>query len=248
MIWALLPVKSPEKVMERLAPVLSVDQRRTLAGLLYREMIEKLVRARGFDGVAVVSSDGPTLDTARQAGATALEESRQQTHSASADWAAARLEAEGARAVVSLPIDVPLAEVSEIEQLARACSRRESSVVVLVPSADGTGTNGLGRTPPGVIESRFGPGSFAAHAEQVRARGAQLEVLRPPGLVFDLDTPDDLREFLTRSGGGPIRDFLDRIGADEAAARYQELQPNPVGDPNPGEPTASGDEPEAAVP
>ena len=184
--------------------------------------------------MAVVSSDRGTLDAARQAGTTVLEESRQQTHSASADWAAARLEAGGARAVVSLPIDVPLVEVSEIEQLARACSRDESPVVVLVPSADGTGTNGLGRTPPGIIESRFGPGSFSAHAEQAHANGARLEVLRPPGLVFDLDTPDDLREFLTRSGGGPISDFLDRIGADEAAARYPRVATEPGWRPQPG--------------
>ncbi len=110
MIWALLPVKSPEKAMERLAAVLSAEQRRTLAGLLYREMLDKLLRTQGFDGVAVVSSDGPTLDTARQSGVTALEENRQQGHSASADWAVTRLETEGARAVVSLPIDVPLAD------------------------------------------------------------------------------------------------------------------------------------------
>ena len=217
MIWALLPVKSPDDAMERLAAVLSAEQRRTLAKLLYREMLGKLARARGFDGVAVVSSDGPVLDAARQAGVVALEETRQRGHSASADWAAARLEAEGARAVVSLPIDVPLAEVSEIEQLAGACSRDESPSVLIVPSEDGSGTNGLSRTPPGVIESCFGPGSFAAHVEQARDCGARFEVLRPPGLVFDLDTPDDLREFLRRSVGGPIRDFVERISAEPEA-------------------------------
>ncbi len=218
MIWALLPVKSPDNAMERLAVVLSAEQRRTLALLLYREMLDKLARARGFAGVAVVSNDGPVLDAARQAGVVALEETRQRGHSASADWAAARLEADGARAVISLPIDVPLAEVSEIQQLAVACSRSEAPSVLIVPSEDGTGTNGLGRTPPGVIESCFGPGSFAAHAEQARACGAGFEVLRPPGLVFDLDTPDDLREFLRRSGGGVIRKFLERIPAQPEAA------------------------------
>ena len=226
MIWALLPVKSPEKAMERLAAVLSAEQRRTLAGLLYREMLDKLLRAQGFDGVAVVSSDGPTLDTARQSGVTALEENRQQGHSASADWAVTRLETEGARAVVSLPIDVPLAEASEIDCLALACSRVDAPSVVIVPSADGTGTNGLARTPPGIIQSRFGPGSFAAHAEQAHANGARLEVLRPPGLVFDIDTPDDLRMFLQRSPGGPIRDFLVQIGAGDLVARYQRSQSN----------------------
>ena len=219
MIWALLPVKSPDNAMERLAPMLSAEQRRTLVDILYREMLDKLMRARGFDGVAVASSDQSVLDAARQAGAAVLEESLQRGHATSADWAAAQLEVRGARAVVSLPIDVPLAAVSEIEQLAVACSRSEAPSVMIVPSQDGRGTNGLGRTPPGVIESCFGPGSFAAHAERARDCGAGFEVLRPPGLVFDLDTPDDLREFLRRSGGGVIRKFLERIpGEPEAAA------------------------------
>ena len=246
MIWALLAVKSPDNAMGRLAPVLSPEQRRTLGELLYQEMLDKLLRARGFDGVVVVSSDRGVLDAARRAGASVLEESLQQGHSSSADWAAARLQAEGARAVVTLPIDVPLAAVPEIEQLARACSRGESRSVVIVPSQDGAGTNGLGRTPPGVIKSRFGPGSFAAHAEQARACGARLEVLRPPGLVFDLDTPDDLREFLGRSAGGTIRDFLDRIGAAEAAAGRQEFQPAEASEDGAAGP--AGAEPEAAAP
>ena len=228
MTWALLPVKSPERALERLAPVLSAEQRRTLAELLYRAMLGKLLRSRGFGGVAVVSSDRPALEYARRAGAAALEESAQQGHSASADCAAARLEAAGARAVLSLPIDVPLAEVAEIERLAAACSQPEAPSVVIVPSADGSGTNGLARRPPGIIQSRFGPGSFAAHAEQALARGARLEVLRPPGLVFDLDSPDDLREFLRRSPGGPIRDYLEKTAAGEAAACCREPRP-PIG-------------------
>ena len=47
-----------------------------------------------------------------------------------------------------------------------------------------------------VIESRFGPGSCRAHLDQARAKSVHSEVLRLPGLMFDIDTPEDVAELL----------------------------------------------------
>jgi len=71
--------------------------------------------------------------------------------------------------------------------------------VIIVPSADGTGTNALVRTPPDAIESRFGKDSFRAHLEQARVRGIAAEVMRPPDIVFDVDTPEDVAALLSRA-------------------------------------------------
>ena len=70
--------------------------------------------------------------------------------------------------------------------------------MIVVPSSDGTGTNALVRTPPNCIESRFGPGSFRAHLDQALSKGLSAEVLRLPGLMFDIDTPEDVAELLAR--------------------------------------------------
>ena len=212
MLWGLLPVKSPRHAMQRLAPLLSAEQRRTLAKLLYREMLTKLLKSRGFDRIVVVSSDNHTLDAARQVGFMILKETRQRGHSVSVDWAIARMQSKGAQSIITLPIDVPLAKVSEIEQLVSACLSTPAPSVVVIPSENGTGTNGLARTPPRIIDSYFGPDSFVAHSNQARLHGACLKVLRPTGLVFDLDTPDDVRTFLCRSPGGLIYDYLEGIG------------------------------------
>jgi len=69
-------------------------------------------------------------------------------------------------------------------------------------------TNALLRTPPDVIESRFGPGSFAAHLEQARMRGVRADVARPAGLMFDIDTPEDVAELLQRAPGCRVARFL----------------------------------------
>jgi 2-phospho-L-lactate guanylyltransferase len=79
---------------------------------------------------------------------------------------------------------------------------------VIVPSADGTGTNALARTPPNAIESRFGPGSFRIHLDQAHARGVPAQVLRLPGLMFDIDTPEDVAELLARAPASRAATFL----------------------------------------
>jgi 2-phospho-L-lactate guanylyltransferase len=195
MIFAVLPVKAPRNAKQRLSGLLSPEQRETLARAMYGEVLGALCAARGLDRVLVATSDAAAARQARAAGALVLEETEQRGHSQSADAAARHAAGLGARTALLVPIDVPLVTPAEIEDLAGAAAPG----VVIVPSADGAGTNALVRTPPDAIDSRFGPGSFRAHLEQARARGVPIRVLRPPGLTFDIDTPEDVAELLARA-------------------------------------------------
>ncbi len=190
MIFALLPVKAPHLAKQRLSTVLAPAQREALARSMYEEMLEKLRAARGIDRIVVATSDADTAAHARRSGALVFEEREQHNHSRSANDAARWAMEQGAATVMLLPIDVPLATSAEIEALAAAARPG----VLIVPSADGTGTNALVLTPPNAIPAHFGPGSFRRHLEEAQARGLTVEVLRPPGLVFDIDTPEDLSE------------------------------------------------------
>ena len=101
----------------------------------------------------------------------------------------------GAATILLLPIDVPLVTSAEIEELIEGTD----TGVIVVPSFDGTGTNALVRTPPDAIPSCFGPGSFRAHLDRARERGVPAIVKRPPGLLFDIDTPEDVEELFRRA-------------------------------------------------
>ena len=195
MIFALLPVKAPGQAKQRLNGFLGAAEREALARVMYEEVLAALCAARGLDRIVVVTSDEATARHARRTGALVFEEQEQLSHSHSADAAARRAMQLGAKTALLVPIDVPLVAPVEIEEMIAAAE----AGLVIVPSADGAGTNALVRTPPDVIESHFGPGSFLAHLEQAQARGVAVEVLRPPGLVFDIDTPEDVAELLARA-------------------------------------------------
>jgi 2-phospho-L-lactate/phosphoenolpyruvate guanylyltransferase len=203
-IFAILPVKSPQNAKQRLTGFLAIEQREALARMLYKQTLSALCQAEGIDRVVVATSDYEVAEHARSSGALVFEEDAQISHSASADAACLRAMELGASTVLLVPIDVPTVTASDFSQL--AASARPGLIVV--PSSDGTGTNALVRTPPDCIQSRFGPGSFRAHLDQARSKGLEADVLRLPGLMFDIDTPEDVAELLALSHESEVSSFL----------------------------------------
>jgi 2-phospho-L-lactate guanylyltransferase len=204
MIFAILPVKSPRNAKQRLTGFVSGEERETLARLLYRQTLAALCHAEGIDRIVVATSDIEIADHARRSGASVFEESEQISHSVSADAACLRAMEMGASTVLLVPIDVPTATPADFMRLAAAARPG----LAIVPSSDGTGTNALVRTPPDCIQSRFGPGSFRAHCDQALANGLPLDVLRLPGLMFDIDTPEDVADFLAMRRRCSVSAFL----------------------------------------
>jgi 2-phospho-L-lactate/phosphoenolpyruvate guanylyltransferase len=204
MIFALLPVKAPKDAKQRLSSFLTPAKREALARAMYEEVLGTLCTVAGLDRIVVVTSDELAARSARAHEVEVFEEREQYGHSRSADDAALRAMELGATSVVLLPIDVPLVTKAEIENLIAEAGPG----VIIVPSADGTGTNALVRTPPNVIQSCFGPGSFRRHVDQARTLGVPIKVMHPPGLLFDIDTPEDVSELLARAPACRVAELL----------------------------------------
>jgi 2-phospho-L-lactate/phosphoenolpyruvate guanylyltransferase len=208
LIFAILPVKSPRSAKQRLKDLLAIEQRESLARMLYSQTLAALCKAEGIDRVVVVTCDAEVAGHARRSGALVFEENEQVSHSVSADAACLRAMGLGASTVLLVPIDVPTVTPADFSQLAASARASARPGVIVVPSCDGNGTNALARTPPDCIESRFGPGSCRVHLDQARSKGLPAEVLRITGLMFDLDTPEDVAEFLARTEESQISSFL----------------------------------------
>jgi 2-phospho-L-lactate guanylyltransferase len=196
-IAALLPVKEFGKSKNRLAGYLSPEERTQLARAMFDDVWEVLRdaagRGKGLERLLVISAEPYVIARCQEDGVECLEENESGTHSDSVLRATQWAISLGATSLVSVPIDSPGMTATEILTLARF-ARQHS--VVLVPSADGNGTNALVRTPPDAITPRFGPDSCRLHIEEAEKQGLDWLVVRPPGLLADIDTPEDVEAFL----------------------------------------------------
>jgi len=71
---------------------------------------------------------------------------------------------------------------------------------VLVPAADGRGTNAVLRRPGNLFPLRFGNDSFKPHYAAAQATGKPCVVLNLPGIGLDVDNPADFEGLLSLPG------------------------------------------------
>ena len=163
------------------------------------------------DKIFVVTNYEPAMQAARENSWQILSEDRQISESVSVDDASHRIEALGFTAVLRIPLDLPLIQARDIDELlAIECS---APAIVIVPSRDGTGTNAILRTPPTLFPSHFGSGSFAKHCAEPTPPRAQIHHRRNPRLEMDVDDESDLRALLRHDlTGTQTGAFLQRLG------------------------------------
>ena len=193
MFAILLPVKEFARAKQRQAGWLTPAERERLARAMFEDVWETLRLARARHRLMVVTSEPEVITRCRAESVDCCVEIEPRGHSdavrAGTSWAMER----GITSLLSIPIDTPAMTAAEICELADL-SRKYA--VVVVPSADGTGTNALLRTPPDAIRPQFGPGSCSLHIEQARAAGLSHLIHPIPSFGADIDTRDDASRFL----------------------------------------------------
>jgi len=187
----LLPIKDLRQAKQRLAPLLSPEDRFGLAQAMLADTIRAVRGVQRADKIFVVTNYVPAMQAAEENGWEILREERQISESVSVDAASRQCAERGVTALLRLPLDVPLVRASDIDELlAVECAM---PALVIVPSRDGTGTNAILRTPPALFPSDFGNGSFAKHCGNAQRAGAQIFVRRNSRLEMDVDDEADLR-------------------------------------------------------
>jgi 2-phospho-L-lactate/phosphoenolpyruvate guanylyltransferase len=187
----IVPHRGLDASKSRLSPVLSPDERGDLAAHLLRRVLR--IARRAVPDVVVISPSADLGELVEADGARLLVQ-RGMGLNAGLDQAREAAVAEGVETLVVLHGDLPELDVPDVQALIGAVPPEGG--VAIAPDRGGSGTNGLALRPPGVIPFRFGVGSLAAHREAARTAGASIVIVERPGLAFDLDTPDDLSEWL----------------------------------------------------
>jgi 2-phospho-L-lactate/phosphoenolpyruvate guanylyltransferase len=190
----LLPIKDLRNAKQRLRGVLTPEERLGLAEAMLADTFQAVRGARRAGKVFVITNYEPAMETAANYGWDILREEQQISESASVDLASRFCAGHGVTALLRLPLDVPLLQPADIDDLlGTECA---APAVVMVPSRDGTGTNAILRTPPALFSSHFGPDSFAKHRREAGYAGARIIVRRNERLEMDLDDESDLRALL----------------------------------------------------
>jgi 2-phospho-L-lactate guanylyltransferase len=189
---AVVPVKELDLAKGRLGARLGPAERRDLVIAMLGDVLQALSQAQGLSATIVVTRSNEIASTADRFGAELLEEpvAEDDGYTRAVDHAARELERRRAPAMLVVPGDVPAVTPQEIDRILLA------GPLVLVPSRDERGTNAALLSPPRAFPLRFGEPSFGAHLEGAKGLGLRVEVLRLPGFALDLDTPDDLDEFM----------------------------------------------------
>jgi 2-phospho-L-lactate/phosphoenolpyruvate guanylyltransferase len=192
----LLPIKDQRNAKQRLAGVLTPEERQSLTRAMMQDVLRAVKRVRRAERIFVVTNFEPAMRIAESEGWTVLAEGQQISESASVDAASRLCVAQGVTALLRLPLDLPLIQPGDIDELLSLDVTAPAAV--LVPSRDGTGTNALLRTPPTLFASQFGPDSLAKHRALAEAAGARIIVCSNPRLAMDVDDPGDLVALLTQ--------------------------------------------------
>jgi 2-phospho-L-lactate guanylyltransferase len=191
----LLPIKDLRNAKQRLAPVLTAEERYALAQAMLADTIAAVRGAQRADEVLVITNYLPAMEIAARHGWGVLREENQVSESASVDFASRLCAERGVTTLLRVPLDLPLVQPGDLDDLlATECV---APAVVMVPSRDGSGTNAILRSPPALFPSHFGPNSFAKHRELAGQAGAAIIVRRNPRLEMDVDDESDLRALLS---------------------------------------------------
>lgn len=214
MIGILVPVKDTTRAKRRLASWMTPGERQALSLTMLEDVLRAAAPCRG-PGVRifVATSDPAALDLGWRWGCELIREAEQRSESRSVDAAAATCAGAGVESLLVIPGDAPLVRPEDIRRILAA--RPAGPGVVLVPSRDAKGTNGILRTPPDAIPSRFGYDSFRAHQEEASRRALPCRVVHLPRLALDIDDEEDLSAFLAR----PSRTLTYRLLAGSEVPR-----------------------------
>jgi 2-phospho-L-lactate guanylyltransferase len=193
----LIPVKGLANAKQRLASVLDQPTRTELAQAMLLDVLETLGAWTNRPDISIVTSDPFALALARRFEFQIIPDNANRSETDAIEMATCFCESRGVDSTLVIPGDIPLIRASELEQILQAAPEQGS---VLVPAADGRGTNAAWRRPAGLFPLRFGNDSFKPHLAAARASQKPCVILSLPGIALDIDNPSDLRQLAEAPG------------------------------------------------
>jgi 2-phospho-L-lactate/phosphoenolpyruvate guanylyltransferase len=187
----LLPVKDFRTAKQRLASALDPATRANLARAMLADVLHAVAGSSVVQRVVVFTANPDAAHMAGELGFEVITEQSVKGHSAAVNLMVEQLST-NATQILSIAGDLPKLCPGEIDFV----MNNAVEPISVLPSRDGTGTNGILFLLPARIQMEYGEGSFSRHMSKAAAAGHRAQALNIPGFAFDIDTPEDLQAFL----------------------------------------------------
>ena len=181
---ALIAIKQRVRCKTRLSETLTSTARLQLVRSMLAAVLSAAGAARTVHQIVVVSPERDTVP----ADVPVIVDTGEDLNSALTEAHRVLLEF-GWREVVILPADLPTITAADIDGLTHA---GRIGGFAIAPDTAGSGTNALCLVSAQAFRFQFGLGSQRLHLREAERMGLSPQVVRLPGLQFDVDSPADL--------------------------------------------------------
>jgi 2-phospho-L-lactate guanylyltransferase len=205
MVAAVVPLKNLKSAKSRLGGILSEEERQGLVVEMLRDVLKALKDSLPITKIFVVA-DTPLFD---HLGVETIVETKNRGYDEAIIEALNDNRVNRSISMLILPADLPLITSDELGILVTQHSKRGLRIA---GARDGDGTNALLMTPPNLLDTKFGKGSFERHKKEAMNNAAPVEVINLPGFAFDVDTEQDLIDFIKIESDTNTYRFLDESG------------------------------------
>jgi 2-phospho-L-lactate guanylyltransferase len=193
----LVPVKNLSVAKQRLAPILNQPSRTALAQAMLYDVLTTLHNWKDRPSVAVVTGDPYAARLAADYQFEIIPDPDNPGETGAIEMATRICVERSVESTLVIPADIPLIEAWELQEILKHAPAEGS---VLVPAADGRGTNAAFRRPANLFPLRFGNDSFKPHHAAAQATGKPCVILKFAGIGVDVDNPEDLQQLASLPG------------------------------------------------
>jgi len=193
-VHVIIPVKRLDKSKSRLSKILSEELRVKLTLQMFWDVLNSVRRVRDVRKVLVVTPDVEVSSFTGKLGCMVLLEKSEGGVNKAVSYAIDCFLKERVSRVLVLPSDIPLIQPKDIRMVMEMSGNMPS--VVISPSMRFDGTNLLFLNPSTVIPTRYEEDSFHSHLVEAYKRRLKVGIYLSKNVMLDVDTPDDLAEFL----------------------------------------------------
>jgi len=197
-VIAVIPVKQLENAKQRLAGILSAEERKNLFTAMVSDVLTAVAQCPEIDGVMIITADPSVEKLAGEFQAEVMGEPEEPGLIPAVTAAAVALAKQAVNTMVFVPGDVPLITAEELSVILADQEGDAAPHMTIAPASDLGGSNCVACCPPDCMPFGFGVDSFRRHLRLARKAAVSTRVTKLPGVGLDIDTPDDLRELSKR--------------------------------------------------